>query len=186
MSLEKVEMSKLNLEPALEYLHGYPVTETSGKTITFENGAKVVNSGPQKLPKNLVGKSLATTIIHPANKEQAGKTRLIFSHFENGLPVGESVEVEMSSFKITDPRFEHPPASSAPQDEEAQEPDPREATQSNIHSVEIFEGNDEWWYYRVKAGNGQTLSTSEGYTRKETAVEEASKAYPEIEPLVVE
>lgn len=31
--------------------------------------------------------------------------------------------------------------------------------------IEIFEGKDGQWYYRLRSTNGQILCTSEGYTR---------------------
>jgi len=32
--------------------------------------------------------------------------------------------------------------------------------------IEVFRGKDGQWYFRVKAGNGQIVAQSEGYTRK--------------------
>ena len=51
---------------------------------------------------------------------------------------------------------------------------------SNVARVEIFWGEDGLYYYRAKAKNNETLNTSEGYTRRATAIDEASKVYPGI------
>jgi uncharacterized protein YegP (UPF0339 family) len=39
------------------------------------------------------------------------------------------------------------------------------------YRVEYFEGEDGQWYTSIKHVNGQKLFTSEGYTRRESAVE---------------
>lgn len=45
--------------------------------------------------------------------------------------------------------------------------------------VEVFKGGGKHPYYmRLKAGNGQTVATSEGYSTKQSAVAAAKKAFP--------
>jgi hypothetical protein len=44
-----------------------------------------------------------------------------------------------------------------------------------VDIVEVFEGEDEQWYYRGKSNNGETLFTSEGYSEKATAVRYAGE-----------
>ena len=39
------------------------------------------------------------------------------------------------------------------------------------YRVEYFEGEDGQWYTSIRHKNGQKLYTSEGYTRRESAVE---------------
>ena len=34
----------------------------------------------------------------------------------------------------------------------------------------LFEGEDGQWYFHLKAGNGQIIAQSEGYTRKSNAL----------------
>lgn len=41
--------------------------------------------------------------------------------------------------------------------------------------VEVFRGAEGRYYFRRVAGNGERTGTSQGYTRKETAVEYAIK-----------
>lgn len=50
---------------------------------------------------------------------------------------------------------------------------------SNVEVIETFQGDDEQWYYHGKAGNGEILFTSEGYTRHEDAVRGAESAFPD-------
>lgn len=40
---------------------------------------------------------------------------------------------------------------------------------SIVRQVELFEGRDGQWYWRLEARNGETLAHSEGYTRKWSA-----------------
>jgi len=42
------------------------------------------------------------------------------------------------------------------------------------YHIEVFQGKDNQWYWRLKSVNGQILLASEGYTRKEAAVEVSS------------
>src|SRR3954468_8495485 len=52
--------------------------------------------------------------------------------------------------------------------------------ESNVGRLEVFEGEDGQYYYRAIGRNGETLNTSEGYTRRATAADEAGKVYPNI------
>lgn len=51
---------------------------------------------------------------------------------------------------------------------------------TNVGRVEVFLGADSQYYYRAIGRNGETLNTSEGYTRRGTAADEAGKVYPGI------
>lgn len=51
---------------------------------------------------------------------------------------------------------------------------------SSVANIRVFPGDDEQWYYEPKGGNGEVLSTSEGYTRKDDAVRAATAAYPGV------
>jgi uncharacterized protein YegP (UPF0339 family) len=42
------------------------------------------------------------------------------------------------------------------------------------YHIEVFQGKDNQWYWRLQSVNGQILLASEGYTRKEAAVEASS------------
>lgn len=57
---------------------------------------------------------------------------------------------------------------------------------SSIRSVRVFRGSDEQWYYTPKGANGEVLSTSEGYTRKENAIRAVGDAYPGIDIVIDE
>jgi uncharacterized protein YegP (UPF0339 family) len=41
---------------------------------------------------------------------------------------------------------------------------------ANRSEVEFFEGKDHYFYWRLKAGNHEIVTSSEGYTRAEDAV----------------
>jgi hypothetical protein len=58
--------------------------------------------------------------------------------------------------------------------------------ESSVRSVRVFPGADDQWYYTPKGGNGEVLSTSEGYTEKNSALRAASDAYPGVEIVVDE
>lgn len=47
---------------------------------------------------------------------------------------------------------------------------------------EVFrgEGDDSEWYFHRKAENGEIVGSSEGYTRKESAVAEATRQAEEV------
>lgn len=47
------------------------------------------------------------------------------------------------------------------------------ANEKYVDEIEVFKGKDEKWYYRAKSDNGETLFTSEGYTKKSSAVDYA-------------
>jgi uncharacterized protein YegP (UPF0339 family) len=51
---------------------------------------------------------------------------------------------------------------------------------SNVAKIKLVAGEDGQWYYEPTGGNGETLSTSEGYTRREDAVRAAAEAYPDV------
>jgi len=51
---------------------------------------------------------------------------------------------------------------------------------STVDYVRVFEGEDEQWYYQSRANNHQTLSTSEGYTRREDALKAAGDEHPNV------
>lgn len=42
-----------------------------------------------------------------------------------------------------------------------------------VDQMEVFQGEDDKWYYRAKSNNGKTLFTSEGYNQKSSAVDYA-------------
>lgn len=52
---------------------------------------------------------------------------------------------------------------------------------SSIAYIRVFEGADGQWYYTPRGGNHETLSTSEGYTEKASAVRAVEDAYPGVE-----
>ncbi len=37
--------------------------------------------------------------------------------------------------------------------------------------IEVFQGRDRQWYFRLKASNGRTIAQSEGYTRRRNCVD---------------
>jgi uncharacterized protein YegP (UPF0339 family) len=43
--------------------------------------------------------------------------------------------------------------------------------------VQLFKGENQEWFWRIKSINGQILATSEGYTRKESAKEVAQNLH---------
>jgi uncharacterized protein YegP (UPF0339 family) len=52
--------------------------------------------------------------------------------------------------------------------------------------VHVYEGDDGFWYWRLKAGNGEIISDSaEGYRHKGYAISMAEKLNPNAE-LVIE
>lgn len=48
---------------------------------------------------------------------------------------------------------------------------------ASVHKIRVFQGTDEQWYYESKAANGQVLSTSEGYTHKDSAMKAAANEF---------
>ena len=48
------------------------------------------------------------------------------------------------------------------------------------YRVEYFEGEDGQWYTSIKHVNGERLYTSEGYTRRESAVETLENFIEEV------
>lgn len=50
--------------------------------------------------------------------------------------------------------------------------------------IELFEGKDKQWYWRLLGGNGEKMAQSEGYTRKSGAIQgiaDALKIDPEAQ-----
>jgi uncharacterized protein YegP (UPF0339 family) len=43
--------------------------------------------------------------------------------------------------------------------------------------IQLFKGENQEWFWRIKSVNGQILATSEGYTRKESAKEVAQNLH---------
>jgi uncharacterized protein YegP (UPF0339 family) len=52
--------------------------------------------------------------------------------------------------------------------------------ESNVTTVETFQGDDEQWYWRGKAANGEIVVTGEGHPRHEDAVRAAAGVFPNI------
>lgn len=46
--------------------------------------------------------------------------------------------------------------------------------------LEIFQGEDDQWYWRRVARNGETISQGEAYTRKDDAEVGALRANPDL------
>jgi uncharacterized protein YegP (UPF0339 family) len=44
-----------------------------------------------------------------------------------------------------------------------------------VLTLEVFQGGDGQWFNRIRWANGQRYMTSEGYTRKATALRMASR-----------
>lgn len=55
---------------------------------------------------------------------------------------------------------------------------------SSVDHIKVFPGDDGQWYYEPKGGNNETLSTSEGYTRRADAIRAAQDAYPDVERVI--
>jgi hypothetical protein len=51
---------------------------------------------------------------------------------------------------------------------------------SSVAKIRFVEGSDGQWYYEPTGGNNETLSTSEGYTRRADAERAATDAYPGV------
>lgn len=62
--------------------------------------------------------------------------------------------------------------------------DEAEAEESNVKSLEVFEGNDDQWYWHGKAGNGEIVAQGEGMNSRENAVRAAEDAFPGITATV--
>jgi uncharacterized protein YegP (UPF0339 family) len=45
-------------------------------------------------------------------------------------------------------------------------------------TIEVFKGTDGQWYWHLRAGNGEIVTQSEGYTRKASALRAAKREYP--------
>lgn len=60
------------------------------------------------------------------------------------------------------------------------------------YSAEIFPsaflkypGGRRKWYVRLKAGNGETVNTSQGYATKWNAKRAAKKVFPDLEKIIL-
>lgn len=50
------------------------------------------------------------------------------------------------------------------------------------HKLKVYEGKDGLWYWRCKAGNGETVDASEqGYKSKYYARDKALRSWPDTE-----
>jgi uncharacterized protein YegP (UPF0339 family) len=58
-------------------------------------------------------------------------------------------------------------------------------TASNVIQLEIFQGEDEQWYWRGQAENGEVVAMSEGYTRKDDAREAGHKTFPDVGAIII-
>lgn len=47
--------------------------------------------------------------------------------------------------------------------------------------AQVHQGQDGQWYYRIVAPNGETIATSEGYTRKADAIRAVENNVPDAE-----
>jgi len=54
------------------------------------------------------------------------------------------------------------------------------------YHIQVFKGKDNQWYWRLQSVNGQILLSSEGYTRKESAVEVSSNLRDTMSNVVYE
>lgn len=52
--------------------------------------------------------------------------------------------------------------------------------------VELFRGADGDWYFTVRAGNGEAISQSEGYSRKDDALDTLAGHYPGLPIAIIE
>lgn len=62
--------------------------------------------------------------------------------------------------------------------------DEAEAEASNVKSLDVFQGEDEQWYWHGKAGNGEIVAQGEGMNSRENAVRAAEDAFPGITATV--
>jgi uncharacterized protein YegP (UPF0339 family) len=63
--------------------------------------------------------------------------------------------------------------------------DEAEAEVSNVKSLEVFQGEDDQWYWHGKAGNGEIVAQGEGMNSRENAVRAAEDAFPGITATVI-
>ena len=56
---------------------------------------------------------------------------------------------------------------------------------SNVASVEVFEGEDEQWYWRAKAANHEIVATSEAYAKKFNVLRAVDATFPSTIPIHV-
>jgi len=54
------------------------------------------------------------------------------------------------------------------------------------YHIQVFKGEDNQWYWRLQSVNGQILLSSEGYTRKESAIEVSSNLRDTMSNVVYE
>ena len=52
--------------------------------------------------------------------------------------------------------------------------------------ADLYRGADGLWYWRVKAGNGETVAQGEGYADKRDALALLASRFPEVPVVEVE
>jgi uncharacterized protein YegP (UPF0339 family) len=58
---------------------------------------------------------------------------------------------------------------------------------AKVHSVNVYKGVNDNWYWRARGRNGEVISTSgEGYERKSHALDMAGALFPGVEVKVIE
>lgn len=62
--------------------------------------------------------------------------------------------------------------------------DEAQREESSAKHLEVFQGNDDQWYYHAKAGNGDIVADAGGYNTRENAVRAAEDAFPGITATV--
>lgn len=62
--------------------------------------------------------------------------------------------------------------------DEAQSQD--EVQVSDVTQTEVFEGEDQQWYWHGKAANGEIVAQGEGFNTRENATRAAEDAFPGI------
>ena len=51
--------------------------------------------------------------------------------------------------------------------------------------IEVYKGKDHQWYVRLRAGNGQVVNVTEGYTRKSSAWRAALRLPHQVAKAIV-
>lgn len=57
----------------------------------------------------------------------------------------------------------------------------RHPNEALMTHAQVHQGQDGQWYYRIVAPNGETIATSEGYTRKADAIRAVENNVPDAE-----
>lgn len=55
-----------------------------------------------------------------------------------------------------------------------------------LYHIEIFKGQNEQWFWRIRSYNNNILATSEGYETKQSATEVAEKLQSNLEFSVIQ